>query len=340
MTDFFTLTSPQAQRRVLGPNDAQVWFSLLNHTAGYFEENNDAMKSRRYVHGGKDTLYDVAGAISGQFESLGMRCGASDDEIARSPVQNIVFEAWGPGSDEFLRGLRESDHILNCVFTETPGRRGKPFSNALNNMNRKDMFERAAAWPKASKYFDRVFCLVPEATDWLRQFNDNVAHIELGFAPTRLVRWLKAEQPIYDFVFFGSKTPRRQNIIKAFESKGFTFAPVDEFAPIPVRNQAIRLSKIGLGIKGLKGWSIHSNSRYCTLLHAGRAVCAESLTGLPTFWSKIITVVPPSQFIDAAAAMLDNYEAEWGRQIEAYNELLSPEKNLLPALIATGWPGA
>ena len=280
---------------------------------------------------GIDTLYDIMDTIGGQLIDLGHQVRRHDGALLKNHV-NIMIEGFTESFAGFFDGISEHGARLVIIATEQPGKPG------FNNSKLPHMIGRQRAFPIVACQADAVWCLVPGVAQWAKRFNPKAADLELGHSMTRQrVCWSEVD-PVFDFAFFGSLTPRRKHILDAFAAAGHpvaTGATLTGFLPPANRDALVASAKVVLGIDPFPKWRLVSNSRIATALSIGRPILCEPPYAR-TPWTEVgIFARSHGSFLREAVAMLENWRETRDRQLAIFRSLFSPERCVGAAITAT-----
>jgi hypothetical protein len=319
---------------------------------------------------GRESLYDIVDAIVGQLIDLGHRVHHHDGALRPDRI-NVVVEGFTDHNIEAMRVLKmpgtmdpiihdgrtwsvkEAGIPLVIIATERPGRPG------FNNVKAWEMVTRQRNFPAAAREATAVWCLVPGVEKWAGQWCAGSADLELGWSRCRedamRGKFGADDNALYDFSFYGSLTPRRRNLIRQIEKRGYLvmtsekntlafregigIATKDDlsamtnvhnrsgFLDITSRNRMIAGSKIVLGIHQYPGWSLVSNSRFSTALCMGRPVVNEPPPrNIDTPWRKVgIFSANVGSFVDEAIAALDHWKQLRDHQVAMARQMFGPQ---------------
>lgn len=272
---------------------------------------------------GRKSLEDVIHALGAQILDLGHTADRSDTAVRLDAV-NVVCEGFTETeSDRILEMRRQGYHII-LVCTEGI------LNNSLNNFQTEDYRIRYRELIRIAPKVDALWCLVPGTAAVLRDLNLHAVDVELGYSPRR--RRDLVWDPQYDFGFFGSVTRYRGTTMQEFGRRGHSVYVMRNFAPPDERDRAIANCKVVLHIKATKNWKIVSSSRCSTALHIGRPVISQPIAS-KSIWKEIVRFsMTQESFFDDAIRLMRNWRANWHRQVDAYQRLLSADKCLGPAI--------
>ena len=280
---------------------------------------------------GQQTLFDIVDALGSQLTDLGHTVTLRDKNLVLDEI-NILIEAFDFATADNYRRAAEHGCRFIVIMTERPGKPG------FNDSNVAGMIERQKAFPLVAKHAIAVWCLVPGAAPWVRRFHPNVSDLELGWSDHRYKTVFNPSPPMLDFCYYGSMTPRRQNMINQIERRGYKVlhnSHADKFQTPRERNQMVNACRVVLGIDPFPKWKLVSNSRLATALSCGRPVIAEPPRG-PTGWDKVgVFAKRRSSYVDEAIAMLQNWEEVRDQQIALAKYWLGPDKVTGPVLELT-----
>jgi hypothetical protein len=282
---------------------------------------------------GRDTLFDIIDAIGGQMVDLGHQVEHHENTMGRD-YTNILIEAFDSRLEDQYRRSADAGARFVIIMTERPGKPG--FNDSYNPQ----MIERQRAFPLIARHAIAVWCLVPGAAAWVKQFQPNAADLELGWSDYR-ARALNSGsvEPLTDFAYYGSMTPRRRGMIAAFKKRGYIVendSRRDSFMTPMQRNAMVAFAKVVLGIDPYPDWKLVSNSRLATALALGRPVIAEPPKGTSA-WSDVgVFAKSKNSYIDEAIAMLPRWREIYAEQRDKAREFLSPEKCVGRVMRETG----
>lgn len=280
---------------------------------------------------GQRSLEDVVGIMGHQIRALGHKIvweTANVNFITRDRGYNIVVEGFMPGHDEMFRKAHEAGCRFICLATEEPTPRG------FNHGSDPEMRFRQEYFPSAAQYFDGILHLVPgqNVTDWYGQFCP-AAYAELGYAPS-FIRGHDIE-PTYEFVFFGSLSHRRNNILKRLARRcGNEFKPCvnairvcADFPDQKTRDAILRQGKVVLQLRKTERMGLVSSSRCNTALSCGRPVIAEPHDlNLSKPWDEIVHFTRTmEEFYLHALVVKATWRSVHAAQFDKFKTLLTPE---------------
>lgn len=288
---------------------------------------------------GAASIDDIMAAISYQLIDLGHDVQRHDMMLSSDFVNIVVegFDEAGHIAHELSRVKKAGGRTV-ILATERPG------EYAFNGWDPDHpMGGRLRAFPAAAALADAIWTLVPGSEPWYRQFNQNVAFTELGWSASRErdCAAVAAPPPETDFSFFGMVSDRRRDILRKISKRATVSFPQGDdlrahFIPFQERDALVRQAKVVLAIKQRAVWHMVSNSRFSTALHLGRPIIAEPHT-TPNVWPGIVKFSRShGSYIDEALALRENWQEEWKRQIEAFADILPPEKCVGAAIRETG----
>lgn len=285
---------------------------------------------------GKRSLEDVIGIMGKQMRALGH--GAVWQEknhqwLAAGHGINIVVEGFneptiGPIADAHAQGAR-----FLILATEEPTEKG------FNHGTQREMRDRQRDFPLAAKYCEGILHLVPgkHVTDWYSQFAPS-APAELGYAPDLVRRWTSPE-PVYDFGFYGSVSPRRLKIMKRLSryigsQKAVRIVP--DFAPQLERDKIMREARVIIQIRKFEEMGLVSSSRCATALSLGRPIVAEPHSNAQE-WDGIVKFSKTLEGFYADALMVRTaWKGIHASQFEKFKTTMTPERCIGRALDTIG----
>lgn len=282
-----------------------------------------------HIQLGQMSLQDPMSLIGRQLEALGHKAQWANDGFYTAPgTYNILFEGFSPYHVSQMKWCKENGGKIIIIATEEPTEKG------FNHGILPDMIRRQAIFPEAAKYADAIWHLVPGCTEWYGQFGTPAAFLDLGYSPG-MVRAPESKLD-HDFGFFGSLTPRRQQILDRFVRAGKKLRWV-QFASCAQRDYEMSRCRVVLQIRAHDEMGLISNSRCCTALHLGRPVIAEPHAN-PGVWPQIIDFVELDLFVHRAIQMRKQWREVHEQQMARFKTLLSPENCVGKTLNETLFP--
>lgn len=299
---------------------AKVLVHLFNHTSV-----------------GMRSLEDVIGIIGFQLRALGhtaiwdpnnglrkdmsynIQFWTGDDEY------NVFVEGFTDPIIEVIGNMRAKGAKILCVATEEPTATG--FNHGLT----KEFAFRQETFKRAAEHFMGILHLVPgeRVRDWYGQYAPT-AQAELGFAPN-LVRMDLVYDPPFDFVFFGTLSPRRvkmiNKLIKRLGGDRRKVLVVKTLPPQAERDALTQQGKIVIQLRKTDEMGLVSSSRCNTALHCGRPVIAEPHdTVLSKPWDQVVTFAPTEEeFFHLALEARKVWRQLHAHQFARFKQLLTPE---------------
>lgn len=276
---------------------------------------------------GRRTLDDVITIIVHQLRALGHQAAVSNEGFihGRNGI-NVIVEGFHLEHREETIDKIADAHGKGSQFiiiaTEEPVE-GKGFNGGVS----RGMRGRQKAFPEAAKYADAILALVPGTEAWYGQFAPT-AHIELGWARS-LERPPNHHLIKTDFGFFGSKTQRRDRIIRRLVMRTRTTVRVVEtLEDQPTRDAAMQEARVLIQIRPHEAASMVSSSRCNTALHLARPVIAEPHR-LEAPWNKVIEFSSsPDQFYVDAMRFRSFWQVIWREQMQRFRDVMSPAECL------------
>lgn len=278
---------------------------------------------------GRLSLLDPMLMIARQLEALGHEVVRSDDGYAIKQAINIVFEGFQSAFvEQKMRPAHAAGARFIIVATEEPTEKG--FNHGVQHA----MVERQQSFPEAARLAEAIWCLVPRSEPWYSQFGVPASELELGYSAAMMR--VPATEPIADFGFFGSLSPRREQILKQLNRMGARIVRVHSFPPPEERDRSIAPAKVILQIRPHEQMGLVSSSRCATALFLGRPVIAEP-HALSENWHRIIRFAANEQsFAFEAFSARQNWRALHAEQLRNFQRLLTPEFCVGRALRRTG----
>ncbi len=235
---------------------------------------------------GQRSLEDVVGIFGHQLRALGHTAvwdPKNDKFLARETGINVVVEGFVNTSINSIIDAHSRGARFICIATEEPTELG------FNHGRDREMVYRQQNFSIIGKLFEAIFHLVPgePVAEFYSQFAPS-AYVELGYAPT-LCR-PSAQEPAFNFGFFGSLTPRRLKILKRLARSIGTEKAVRVEATFPTqedRDRVMREARVIVQIRKHEEMGLVSSSRCNTALHLGRPVIAEPHL-LADQWKEIV----------------------------------------------------
>jgi hypothetical protein len=124
--------------------------------------------------------------------------------------------------------------------------------------------------------------------------------------------------PRYDFCFFGSLTPRREQVIADVLRRGHTVDVIPHGATLAERDARVPLSRAVLDIKQYHWWDLVSSVRYVTALNCRRPVIAEARSAeARERWESVVRFAPAGMFVAVAAHSVKDWKALYEQQAVA-----------------------
>lgn len=228
---------------------------------------------------------------------------------------------------------------MPALFAKLKARHGKRFSNSYgsNPSVKTNWQNRFNQFLEATNFCNAIWCVSPhQLTEYKKKFGSKVSLMPL-------VSWAKPNESLenynlkkdIDFLFTGSITPYRAEILDQLKSIGYNVVIGPTTWSSYLRDHYIARTKVCLQIRQAPSWPYPSNMRYHYLLHSGAVVVGE-LTAESCFQDNFIVTVKPGEFINTCVetiaagnftergekAQLDYYnQSEAGRNVFA--ELLA-----------------
>lgn len=280
---------------------------------------------------GRSTFFDIVNGISTQLMDLGHEVHRDDKRFHEPPFINIIFEGFDPWTNtELLVNAKTQGYNVICIQTEqhgVPGFNSKPVP---------ELIHRQKFFVEALPLLTGVWCMVPGEARWVSKWQPHSHDLNVGWSPIRReLVGTKINDPIYDFVFYGGYTPRRNNLFKIIESKGHSIYKCDEYGDIRKRDSEVGMAKVVLAPKPHPKWELISGTRLTIATHVGRPVITEPHKSDSLYKQVYKFSKSYNSFIQEAIDMLPNWQPEWEKQQKALELLLPPEKCMIPALEAT-----
>jgi len=281
---------------------------------------------------GRTTYHDPVAIVTGQMIDQGHRVTADDTILVRPPAINLLFEGFTPGYVDLMRKLKaDEQYRFGIILGERPGR------GRFNDTNKVPwMKDRYEAFPDAAEVSDFVWCLVPGAAAWARQWCRYTADFETGWSAAAERRWRSMRwNPPYLFGHFGGVTGRRAEVIEEFRRRGlYVHMPPEQYGSLERRDAELDLWRVTLGMRNFENWLIVSGARYAMSLLRGRPVISEEIPILSR-WRRVVPFVPDHQFIDRAVKMANRWRAAYEDQMARFRRVLGPDMVLGKALAET-----
>jgi hypothetical protein len=263
---------------------------------------------------------DIIAALAAQLSDLGHR-HIRHWGFLPPPAVNLVLEAFDDNSIAELMRQKANGNILVCVATEMATCATK-FGILWNYLIEEEYWrERSVKFVEALPQFDAVWCLVSGTAATLKRWHPKAFDIELGYSPRLMQK--TAQEPAYDFAFFGSRSPRREGIIGEFRRAGYSVLTVWDRRAADQRDQILRQARVVLDIRHNEYSPVISTSRIGTALHVGRPVVVE-MFGRRTpqrAWLKLIAAAEPDGFLARAMAVLADWQQEHAAQTARFRRL-------------------
>lgn len=274
------------------------------------------MKFNLLVEKGVWSGGDQVSDLRDQIESLGHEFTAQYDRFMPPPWFNLFCEGTIGAPSARLAKLHEAGYQTVLLVTEKPTlvtSEGLVW-NYHTGSDSDDWARRANEFYASAPYISAAWCYVPQSTEAIRRFIPRVAEIDVAWGS----RFLKPKdiEPRYDFCFFGSATERRIRVMKALSRQGFSVDIIPHASVLDDRDARIPHSKVVLDIKQHHWWDLVSSMRYVVALGQGRPVVAEHRE-IQGEWAKIVRFCKDGEFIANAISMLENWQAEYVRQLAA-----------------------
>lgn len=286
---------------------------------------------------GKRSLEDIIGIIGHQLIALGHKAMWDIDDnkfIPRERGYNLIVEGFTPWTIQHMSEAHQMGARFVIIATEEPTEKG------FNHGTQVEMIHRQGTFPEAAKFADGILHLVPgdHVTKWFSQFAPT-AYTELGYAPSLFRK--TAEQPTYDFGFYGSLSKRRLAILKKLARRMGTEKAVRivaDFTTQAERDAAMRKARVIVQLRKFDQMGLVSSSRCNTALCLGRPVIAEPHE-LSKPWDEIVRFSSTLEgFFDMAIMLRATWEGAWESQFARFKEKLSPEACLGQAFEKIGIP--
>lgn len=222
-----------------------IYFSLFNHYPS--------------VH---ETLLDLLRPFAAAFTDLGHVVGIGKTTMAKDSL-NIVTEFFDRDCDDILlnSGVR-------FALIQTEMMTGDTFNND-------DIFkQRYKRFMRVAKKAEFVINIVGETTVPCPSFK-----CEPGYHPSLVIP--DNFMPEADFCFFGTRSHRREEMMKMICNRGFQIYVCDQM-DFESRNNAVQRSRYVLGLRAHWPMECVSLTRISAALHCGRPVLHEKVpvTGL------------------------------------------------------------
>lgn len=278
---------------------------------------------------GQRSLEDVVGIMGKQLRALGHeafldpRNAKADTAVfAMGKDQiNVLVEGFTPQWIDVFRRARARGARFIVLATEEPTPKG------FNWGTQKEMVKRQEIFPAVKDFADGIIHLVPgkHVTDWYGQWAPT-AQAELGYADG-LFR-PNGPAPEYEFGFYGSLTPRREQILKKLAR--MTNSPkavkiVHDFKTQEDRDAQMRRAKVIIQIRKFDAMGLVSSSRCNTALMIGRPVVAEP-HDLVAPWNEVVDFPESMEgFFAMAMFAKATWRTLWKTQLERFRTKMSPE---------------
>ena len=280
---------------------------------------------------GQLSLQDVFSLIGRQLEALGHTVQWCNDGLyTGASTCNILLEGFAAPHIDSMRQCHEAGGKIIIIATEEPTPEG------FNHGILPDMIRRQRVFPDAAQYADAIWYLVPGCQEWYGQFGTPAAHLDLGYSPGMVRR--VGVQVDHDFGFFGSITPRREQILMRVAASRIDGRRAKvrwvQFASCAERDAEISRCRVVLQLRAHEAMGLLSNSRCCTALHLGCPVIAEPHAN-PGAWPSIIEFASTDLLVHRAIKMRKSWREVHAAQLARFQHLLSPERCVGRALEAT-----
>lgn len=252
---------------------------------------------------GRRSLEDPITILGHMFQALGHEVAYFDKNeqwITPEIGYNVMVEGFTAPTVAAIAQLHSRGARFLLIGSEEPTPKG------FNDGTQKEMVDRFHIFPQIAPYIEGILCLVPKApdysgvkwnawrdqpwfkgnhvVDWYAQWapknpdgSPRVAYCELGYAPT-LERIDPTVEPTFDFGFFGSLSPRRQQMLKRLKKasgKENNIVGCVNFPDQVTRDKIMRQAKVILQIRKFREMDLVSSSRINTAMHIGRPILAE-----------------------------------------------------------------
>ena len=251
---------------------------------------------------------DQVDDLRDQIEGLGHEFVVSRNRLLPPPWFNLIVEGTSEATAARLATLEGAGYQLVILLTEKPTLVSA--EGLVWNYHTSDAWmARADVFLKTSHHFCAAWCYAPGAAAEIRRFVPRAADIDLGWG-RRFDASRTEVEPKHDFCFFGSPTPRRQQVLDAFRKRGRSVDIIPHSSSLMARDARIPNSRVVLDVKQYHWWDLASSVRYATALLCGRAVVAEERSWhAKGDWRRVIEFAPEGSFAEVAEAVLRDWRA-------------------------------
>ncbi len=142
------------------------------------------------------------------------------------------------------------------------------------------------------------------------------------------------EEKDIDFMFTGTITSYRKQLLDALRSKGYKVFSGPPNLPTFLREHLLRRTKISLDIRQSRDWTASSPLRLHQLMLQGAFVAAE-YGGMACHQESFVALIRPEIFVEGCEEELKkgNFAKRGAEQFDNYNQTLEPQRKQMRALI-------
>lgn len=254
---------------------------------------------------GRSTLVDMAAWFEAGLLDLGHKVTFSESHVEPSAI-NLFWECFLPGMGSQIGELGVRYGI---IATEIPDGVGFNWRTEPHWKARFDAFAEMASGA------DFIWAMVESTVPFYSRYCPT-AFMELGFSERLIPSYINEEQ-VFDFSFFGLKTPYRIEVVERLRKYANVVWP-DKFLTADEVGGLIGKTKVGLNFKQSELWPIPSPTRLGRLMMAKRDIASE-YTEVMTRQGEIVGLCPPGQnLVDFA---LERLGSDWkGRADRVFEE--------------------
>ncbi len=290
---------------------------------------------------------DLTSTLGAQLELYGHTWEINDRSVALTPdTVNVLFEGFSQEAIDVYGAHVHAGARYICIATEQPTGYGPDGLGGDFNFGRPDhMKGRQARFVEACRRlrFLAIWALVPGADThaWYKRWCPNVGYLPSGFAPAQLRQ--ARREPEFDFGMYGSIAEggrRWQWLERLHKETGRSVHILGSKGIVPVgeRDREMQRCKVLLQIRPNEEAELVSSSRVAASLHAGRCVVAEHHTRHQPY-SRVVRFAPAAGFASfkrSCLLALGHWRGEYMVQLSRFQEILGPDRTMLPALEAAG----
>lgn len=262
---------------------------------------------------GRDALVDMFLWLRPSLEKLGHKVTISDRGMDPSAM-NVLWELF---TADDVHVLRSSGARYGLIATEYPDGGG------FNTRRDGGWPERWEAFLQAAEGASFIWATMERAAVPYARLAP-AAYLEFGFIE-ELARAPAKEEPVSDFVFLGSRTDYRVELIERLRRHARVTWP-GTLVAAPAYERLLASAKVGLVLKQSPEWPTPAATRVGRIILARRGLAAEFMEDMP----RHATIVPPApkdaDFVDFALAKLPSWRRDADEAIERFRVEMPMER--------------